>query len=66
MILKNIRQLENTRAKLTMLKEAYESALQRPMANETVRAFTLRSLKRLINQLEEEIAEFEAHQPTAR
>lgn len=60
MILKSIQELENTKAKLRLLEDEYESALRRPMPNETVRQLTSRSLKRLVNQLKEEIADYEA------
>ncbi len=57
---------ENTRAKLRMLEDQYESTLHRPTENPLVRQLTLRSLGRLINQLKEEIARYEAHQPARR
>ena len=66
MSLQSDRELENTRRKLRELEEAYEAALKRPVENVHVRAATLTSLKRLINQLKEEIARYEAHQPAQR
>lgn len=62
MTLQSVHELENTRRKLGELEEEYEAATHRPMDNAQVRAATLNSLKRLINQLKEEIARYEAHQ----
>ena len=59
--LKNQTELENTRKKLRMLEEQYADAQARPSEDDHVRRLTLRSLKRLINQLTEEIVRFEAH-----
>lgn len=49
-----------------MLEEMYEDAKKRPSNNPMVRQATLMSLKRLMNQLYEEIVRFEAHQTTSR
>lgn len=59
--LTNQTELENTRKKLRMLEEQYADAQARPSEDDNVRRLTLRSLKRLINQLTEEIVRFEAH-----
>jgi flagellar biosynthesis chaperone FliJ len=62
MSLESQRELENTRAKLKRLEERY-AAIQAQSAatgEEKVREWTLHSLKKLINQLKEEIARFEA------
>jgi len=59
MKLRNARELEATREKLRLLEEQYESARTRSATDEHVRELTLRSLKKLINQLKEEIAWFE-------
>ncbi|MCC7291427.1 MAG: hypothetical protein IT449_05110 [Phycisphaerales bacterium] len=56
-------ELENTRCKLRDLEEAYEAAVNRPIENALAREATLRSLRRLINQLKEEITRYEARQP---
>jgi len=40
--------------------------MKRPIDNVHVRDATLNSLRRLINQLKEEIARYEAHQPLQR
>ena len=66
MKLQSIHELENTRRKLRELEEEYEGAMKRPIDNAHVRAATLNSLKRLINQLKEEIARYEVHQPARR
>jgi len=66
MKLQSVHELENTRRKLRELEEEYESAMNRPIDNAHVRDATLNSLRRLINQLKEEIARYEAHQPLQR
>ena len=63
MNLQSDHELENTRRKLRDLEEAYEAAMKRPIENAHAREATLTSLRRLINQLKEEIARYEAHQP---
>jgi hypothetical protein len=57
--LRSRRELEATRKKLRQLEEQYQAARTRSHAHERVRELTLRSLKKLINQLKEEIARFE-------
>ena len=54
-------QLSVTKEKLSGLKERYESIRQETGGDEFVREVTLRSLKKMINQLTEEIARYEAH-----
>lgn len=61
MKLRNRRELEATREKLRLLEEQYEAARTRSSTSEHVRELTLRSLKKLINQLKEEIARCECH-----
>lgn len=61
MNLKNERELEVTREKLKMLEDQYQIALKEPSENAYLRELTLRSYKRHINQLKEEIIRFEAH-----
>jgi len=61
MNLRNVRELEATREKLRQLEEQYRAAQERSGTDERVRQLTLRSFKKLINQLKEEIARFEAH-----
>jgi hypothetical protein len=60
MELKNDRELDNTLVKLESLKEAYEETRTDESLNERVREVSLRSLKRLINQLTEEISRYNA------
>jgi hypothetical protein len=57
------RELANTQAKLLLLEEEYEAARNDSSEDEYLREVTMHSLKRLINQLKEEIARYEAHQP---
>ena len=66
MKLQSVHELENTQRKLRDLEEAYEAALKRPIDNVHAREATLTSLRRLINQLKEEIACYQAHQPLPR
>jgi hypothetical protein len=54
------KQLEATRQKLAWLEREYASATLQPTANAQVQELTLRSLKRMINQMKEEIARFES------
>lgn len=61
MILKSLRELENTRKKLQELEEQYEAARQDTNRSEYGRDMEMRSLKGLINQLKEEIVRCEAH-----
>lgn len=66
MNLQSVRELNITRRKLRELEEEYAAAGGRPIKNPHVREATLTSLKRLINQLKEEITRYEAHQPALR
>jgi hypothetical protein len=61
MMLKNDLELSVTRKKLAGLKEQYELASQDESLNPIVRNLTTVSLKKLINQLTEEILRYEAH-----
>jgi len=64
--IENPQQLENTRLKLQELEQLYAKTRQGPAASEHVRELTLRSLKKRINQLKEEITRFETRvSPTA-
>jgi hypothetical protein len=60
------RELANTKAKLALLEECYEESRTDPDEEEHLRELSLRSLKRLINQLKEEIARYEVHQAVRR
>lgn len=61
-LLQNERELANTRDKLRNLEHRYEETCQELGDDEGHRETELRSLKRFINQLKEEIARYEAHQ----
>ena len=60
MSLRSQRELEATREKLRSLEERYEANRREDCGDEHVRELSMRSLKRLINQLKEEIARFES------
>jgi hypothetical protein len=62
MTLKNDIELSNTRQKLRELEEHYNSRLREKSADPHVHELTLQSLKRLMNQLKEEITLYEIHQ----
>jgi hypothetical protein len=57
--IENQRELTTTREKLRQLEEKYEALRQQPAPDKHVRELTLRSLKKLMNQLREEIVRFE-------
>ncbi|HUT89285.1 MAG TPA: hypothetical protein VMY37_07300 [Thermoguttaceae bacterium] len=57
MILRSLEELDNARKKLQMLEQQYEAARQESDGDEEVREAELESLKKLINQLKEEIVE---------
>ncbi len=59
--LRDERELANTREKLRLLEEEYEDLRSATSDDEPVRKSSRRSLRRLINQLKEEIARYEAH-----
>lgn len=61
MDLKSERELANTRKKLSLLEQDYEEVRRDEAEDEYLREVTMTSLKRLINQLKEEIARYEAH-----
>jgi hypothetical protein len=62
MSIQNRRQLETTRKKLLMLEERCQTLEVEPESRTPIpaRELTLRSLKKLINQMKEEIARFES------
>jgi uncharacterized small protein (DUF1192 family) len=64
MTLDNHRQCENTRTKLRELEAIHEKKRHEP-GDAYVRELTLRSLKKRINQLREEIARFETRTGTS-
>jgi hypothetical protein len=61
MMLKDDLELSVTREKLAGLQEQYEATRKESGGDQHVRELTLRSFKKLINQLTEEIARYEAH-----
>jgi hypothetical protein len=60
MSIQNRRQLENSRKKLLMLEERCQTLEPENRTPTPARELTLRSLKKLINQMKEEIARFES------
>jgi hypothetical protein len=64
MSLQSQRELEFTRDKLRSLEQRYEAERREEAEDEHVRELSMRSLKRLINQLKEEIARFESRTST--
>jgi hypothetical protein len=60
MELKDEREVEVTREKLRSLEARYQVVSQDPGDDGHVQELTLRSLKRMINQMKEEIARFES------
>lgn len=61
MILDNEIALANTKNKLKLLKERYEEIAKDTDEDSYIQELTLHSLKKMINQLTEEIARYEAH-----
>jgi hypothetical protein len=59
MTLRSRQQLESTRTKLKLLEARYASS-QKAAGSDHIQELSARSLKRLINQLKEEIARFES------
>ena len=55
MSIKSRHQLDNTRKKLQILEEEYRSVESSAQDNTLARELTIRSLKKLINQMKEEI-----------
>jgi hypothetical protein len=60
MSLQSQRELETTREKLRLLEERYQAGQADKAGDGHVRELSRQSLKRLINQLKEEIAKFES------
>jgi len=60
MSLQSHREFETTRDKLRLLEQRYEAARRKGGGDEHARELSMRSLRRLINQLKEEIARFES------
>ncbi|NOS99172.1 MAG: hypothetical protein HOP29_00925 [Phycisphaerales bacterium] len=59
-------ELANTRGKLKELEMRYAARCHETPGNPHVHDLTLQSLRRLINQLKEEIARYEAHRTGRR
>ena len=53
-------ELESTRKKLRLLQDRYDAHMRERDGDSRTRELTMRSLKRLINQLKEEIARYES------
>ena len=66
MTLQDDTELANTREKLREVEEWYEELRQDQSEDERVKQLTLRSYKRVINQLKEEIARFETRPAVQR
>ena len=62
-MLRNERELSNTRDKLRLLEESCEEASSEMGGDAELRDAELESLKRFINQLKEEIARYETRLP---
>lgn len=60
------RELDSTREKLHLLERMHAEASAETEGDAEVREAELESLTRFINQLKEEIARYEAHQPVRR
>jgi hypothetical protein len=60
MSITNCRQVDNTRAKMKILEDECRSVESTPEDATMARELTIRSLKKLINQMKEEIARFES------
>lgn len=61
MSIQSTRELENSRKKLQMLEGRIGDLDAEPVVNPHTRELTKRSLKKLVNQLKEEIARFESY-----
>ena len=66
MELRNERELANTRGKLARLEALYAADERETGGDEELREMEMESLKRDINQLKEEIARYQSHQPARR
>lgn len=64
MSLQSYRELETTRNKLRLLEQRYEAEQGADGADKHARELSMRSLRRLINQMKEEIARFESRLST--
>lgn len=60
MSIRSTRELETTRGKLQLLKDRLQELEAEPVVNPRTRELPRRSLKKFVNQLREEIAQFES------
>lgn len=65
-MLKNDRELANTKEKLSRLEDLYAKLLTKPYKSSVLRSAELSSLKKTINQFTEEIVRYEAHRGVRR
>jgi hypothetical protein len=65
-MIKSQTQLEITRRKLNELEELYSTCKNEPIGNEAVRVQSLRSIKRAMNKLKEEIVRYESEHAPAK
>lgn len=65
MTIQSKRELDVTRKKLRGLEDLYEKTRLSSTAKDYSAQLTLRSLRRTVNQLKEEVARFEARDQTA-
>lgn len=66
MILQSERELNHTKEKLRLQEETYDEVQSETTEDEHLQELELESLRRLINQLKEEIARYEAHHAIRR
>ncbi|MEX0818467.1 MAG: hypothetical protein WD070_02705 [Pirellulaceae bacterium] len=66
MSLQSHRELESTRDKLRLLEQRYKAERREAGGDEYARELSMRSLKRLINQLKEEVARFDSRISTPK
>ncbi len=66
MTLQNDTELANTRQKLSELEDRYQALQNGVEPDERLRELSMKSLKRLVNQLKEEIARYEARHAVRR
>lgn len=64
MTLGSDQELENTKRKLKLLERSLDESRADDDGGDHLREIEMESLTRLINQLKEEIARYEAHQPS--
>jgi hypothetical protein len=60
MDLNDEREVEVTREKLRLLESRYEALCREPATDAHIRELTLRSFRRMINQMQEDIVRFQS------